>query len=64
MATTIRPEVAIGNKYQVEKHRYYELKHFADLVDQKKTMSPVMDEKASENILKITSKIDGTIGDL
>ena len=43
---------------------YYELKHFADLVDQKKTMSPVMNEKASENILKITSKIDGTIGEL
>ena len=39
-------------------------KHFADLVDQKKTMSPVMDEKASENIIKITSKIDGTIGEL
>jgi len=28
MSTTIRPEVSKNNKYWVEKHRYYELKHF------------------------------------
>lgn len=28
MATTIRPEVSEKNKYWMEKHRYYELKHF------------------------------------
>lgn len=28
MATVIRPELSIKNKYWVEKHRYYELKHF------------------------------------
>ena len=28
MATTIRPEISEKNKYWVEKHRYYELKHF------------------------------------
>lgn len=28
MATTIRPELSINNRYYVEKHRYYELKHF------------------------------------
>ena len=28
MSTTIRPELSINGKYYVEKHRYYELKHF------------------------------------
>lgn len=28
MATTIRPELSGKNKYYVERHRYYELKHF------------------------------------
>lgn len=28
MATTIRPEVSERNKYWIDKHRYYELKHF------------------------------------
>ena len=28
MGTTIRPELSEKNKYWVEKHRYYELKHF------------------------------------
>lgn len=28
MATLIRPELSDKNKYWVEKHRYYELKHF------------------------------------
>ena len=28
MSTTIRPELSVNNKYYVEKHRYYELKHF------------------------------------
>lgn len=28
MATTIRPKLSKKNKYYVEKHRYYELKHF------------------------------------
>lgn len=28
MATVIRPELSERNKYWVEKHRYYELKHF------------------------------------
>ena len=28
MATTIRPELSGKNKYWLEKHRYYELKHF------------------------------------
>ena len=28
MGTTIRPELSDKNKYWIEKHRYYELKHF------------------------------------
>lgn len=28
MATTIRPELSTKNQYWIEKHRYYELKHF------------------------------------
>lgn len=28
MSTTIRPELSKNNKYWIERHRYYELKHF------------------------------------
>ena len=28
MATVIRPELSEKNKYYIDKHRYYELKHF------------------------------------
>lgn len=28
MSTTLRPELSVRNKYWIEKHRYYELKHF------------------------------------
>ena len=28
MSTTIRPEISEKNKYYIDKHRYYELKHF------------------------------------
>lgn len=28
MSTTIRPEISMHSKYWIEKHRYYELKHF------------------------------------
>ncbi|MCC8085047.1 MAG: hypothetical protein LIP15_12560 [Clostridium sp.] len=28
MATTIRPELSERNQYWIERHRYYELKHF------------------------------------
>ena len=28
MATLIRPELSIKNKYHINKHRHYELKHF------------------------------------
>ena len=28
MATKIRPEISKGNKYWIDRHRHYELKHF------------------------------------
>lgn len=28
MATLIRPEISMKNKYYIDKHRHYELKHF------------------------------------
>ena len=28
MATAIRPEISEKNKYWIDRHRYYELKHF------------------------------------
>ena len=28
MATMIRPEISVKNKYWIDKHRHYELKHF------------------------------------
>lgn len=28
MATVIRPEISMKNKYYIDKHRHYELKHF------------------------------------
>lgn len=28
MGTVIRPELSIRNKYRIDKHRHYELKHF------------------------------------
>lgn len=28
MTTSIRPEISIKNKYYIDKHRHYELKHF------------------------------------
>lgn len=28
MATVIRPELSVRNKYHIDKHRHYELKHF------------------------------------
>lgn len=29
MGTNIRPEISVKNEYWIEKHRYYELKHFS-----------------------------------
>ena len=47
-----------GKRYEIHEELisdfYYELKHFADLVDQGKKTSDVMNKEASDRILKIT----------
>lgn len=51
MATVIRPEISTKNKYHIDKHRYYELKHFClQYSSWKKTYSAL-------NELGITSSI-------
>lgn len=42
MATQIRPELSIKNKYHIDKHRHYELKHFClQYPDWKRTYSEI-----------------------
>lgn len=61
MATKIRPEVSRKNKYWIDKHRHYELKHFclqyptwkkayADLLDLGITLSKTDDVRRSSVI--------------
>lgn len=60
MATKIRPELSIRNKYRIDKHRHYELKHFclqyprwkkahADLTNLSSSLSRI-EEMSSTNI--------------
>lgn len=45
MATVIRPELSIKNKYRIDKHRHYELKHFClQYPDWKKAYSDFDDQ--------------------
>lgn len=57
MATKIRPELSIKNKYWIEKHRYYELKHFClQYPIWKKAYAAINELSASSSILvKISS---------
>lgn len=61
MATLIRPEISEKNKYWIDKHRYYELKHFclqypiwkslyADFVNASAPMRILEGVRASANI--------------
>lgn len=48
MATAIRPEISEKNKYWIDKHRYYELKHFClQYPHWKETYSMPIDPKIS-----------------
>lgn len=52
----IRPELSTKNKYWIEKHRYYELKHFClQYKTWKKTYSDLNDLSISSSFLKISS---------
>ena len=66
MATTIRPEVSIKNRYYIDKHRHYELKHFClqypkwkkayiDSLDVDVPMSMVEGAQTSEGLYDPTS---------
>lgn len=60
MGTTIRPEISAKNKYWIDKHRYYELKHFClQYISWKKAYAGIndlylksvtFDEKISSNV--------------
>ena len=50
MSTTIHPEVSEKNKYWIDKHRYYELKHFC-------LQYPLWKKEYQANVLKIENII-------
>lgn len=68
MATLIRPEISKKNKYWIDKHRHYELKHFclqyptwkkayADLLDLSITVSKTNDIRRGSVIGNPTERI-------
>lgn len=68
MGTTIRPEVSVKNKYWIDKHRHYELKHFClqyprwkklyIYLDNKTTISPKLYEvKGNSGKVDMTARI-------
>lgn len=68
MGTTIRPEVSVKNKYWIDKHRHYELKHFClqyprwkklyIYLDNKTTISPKLYEvKGNIGKVDMTARI-------
>lgn len=68
MGTTIRPEVSVKNKYWIDKHRHYELKHFClqyprwkklyIYLDNKTTISPKLYEvKGNRGKVDMTARI-------
>ena len=53
MATKIRPELSIRNKYRIDKHRHYELKHFClQYPEWKKAYASVNDSSISLSMLE------------
>ena len=50
MATTIRPEVSTRNPFWINKHRYYELKHFC-------LQYPSLTGENKDNVKKLISNI-------
>ena len=55
MSTLIRPKISEKNKYYIDKHRYYELKHFCLQYDKWKKAYAACNES-----IIFTSKIDRT----
>ena len=46
MATVIRPEISVKNKYWIDKHRHYELKHFCLQYPRWKKLYIYLDDKS------------------
>jgi hypothetical protein len=59
MTTVIRPEISTKNKYWIDKHRHYELKHFClQYPTWKKTYAAINELSASSSILERVSSGD------
>lgn len=56
MATVVRAEISQKNKYWIDKHRHYELKHFClQYPSWKKTYSGISEITIGNNAMKIQS---------
>ena len=52
MSTVIRPELSVKNKYWIDKHRYYELKHYClQYLSWKKTYAAIDELSMSSSVL-------------
>lgn len=52
MSTVIRPELSLKNKYWIDKHRYYELKHYClQYLSWKKTYAAIDELSMSSSVL-------------
>lgn len=56
MSTTIRPEVSTKNQYWIERHRYYELKHFCLQYPIWKKAYTKLDGYSESRVVSATSK--------
>ena len=64
MGTKIRAEISENNKYWIDKHRYYELKHFClQYPTWKKAYAALDDICISPINLTIVTSVSGTPGD-
>lgn len=63
MGTTIRPELSEKNPYWLEKHRYYELKHFCLQYPIWRKAYAALDGFSSRPIELAMSVVDSTPGD-
>lgn len=56
MATLVRPELSVKNRYWIDKHRYYELKHFClQYHIWKRTYASLHELRSISNLEKIPS---------
>lgn len=60
MGTSIRPQLSVKNKYWIDKHRYYELRHFClQYPDWKKNCLSLDSLSAKNNDLLLSTKGNG-----